>query len=109
MSGKRSEFPARGTLVASQQPDGSLDPGGRAKRTTSSTMPRVRASIPDAEYFQAMAELSPDFIGMLSPQGAFLYVNPAGRQMCGIEPSVSLSEMTLADFHPPGDVLSKAH
>jgi PAS domain S-box-containing protein len=70
-------------------------------------MERVSPNVPDLEFFRAMAELSTDFIGMATADGTTLYVNPAGRQLCGIDPTDDLRRLSLSDFHPPGDAVSR--
>lgn len=47
--------------------------------------------------FRALVEASDDFIAMARPDGAVIYVNPAGRRLVGIE-DPDVSRMTMADF-----------
>ncbi|MDB5792693.1 MAG: hybrid sensor histidine kinase/response regulator [Massilia sp.] len=46
----------------------------------------------------AVAEQSPDFIGIFAPGGAGLYLNPAGRALAGIDPGAAIGEVRLLDF-----------
>jgi PAS domain-containing protein len=56
-------------------------------------------SAKDAELvrFQSLVETSGDFIAMARPDGAVMYVNPAGRRLVGIEDR-DVTSMTIADF-----------
>jgi PAS domain S-box-containing protein len=49
----------------------------------------------------AVAEQSPDFIGIFGPGGAGLYLNPAGRAMSGIDPGAAIGEVRLIEFFAP--------
>jgi len=51
-----------------------------------------------AERFRNMAELSPDFVGMATPDGQTLYINPAGRALCGIDDDVDVHQLRFADY-----------
>ncbi|MFC5510023.1 PAS domain S-box protein [Massilia jejuensis] len=46
----------------------------------------------------AVAEQSSDFIGIFAPDGAGLYLNPAGRAMAGIGPDADIRGARLIDF-----------
>ncbi|MFC5462960.1 response regulator [Massilia niabensis] len=46
----------------------------------------------------AVAEQSPDFIGIFGPEGAGLYLNPAGRAMGGIDPGAPIGDVRLIEF-----------
>ncbi|MET0983743.1 MAG: response regulator, partial [Telluria sp.] len=46
----------------------------------------------------AVAEQSPDFIGIFGPGGTGLYLNPAGRAMGGIAPDAAIGEVRLIEF-----------
>jgi PAS domain S-box-containing protein len=47
--------------------------------------------------FQSLVETSDDFIAMARPDGAVMYVNPAGRRLVGIEDR-DVSRMSIQDF-----------
>jgi PAS domain S-box-containing protein len=47
--------------------------------------------------FQALVETSDDFIAMARPDGAMMYVNPAGRRLVGIGDR-DVTAMSVADF-----------
>ena len=53
----------------------------------------------ELERFRKLAEASPDFIGMSTPDGRSLYVNPAGRRLCGLTDSVNIRDLPIASFH----------
>ena len=63
----------------------------------SETIARV---LRNGEQFRLMAELSTDAIGMALPDGTAIYLNPAGRRLCGIPPDAELSDLRITDFHP---------
>jgi PAS domain S-box-containing protein len=46
----------------------------------------------------AVAEQSSDFIGIFAPDGAGLYLNPAGRAMAGLGPEADIRGARLLDF-----------
>jgi signal transduction histidine kinase/CheY-like chemotaxis protein len=48
-----------------------------------------------------MSDLSTDFVGMALPDGQAIYVNPAGRSLCGIGLEEDVSRLRFTDFHPP--------
>lgn len=48
----------------------------------------------------AILEASTDFVGLTDPQGRFLYVNRAGRQMLGISESADLTNLTTMHCSP---------
>ena len=56
-------------------------------------------SVKNAELvrFQSLVETSGDFIAMAQPDGAVLYVNPAGRRLVGVEDR-DVTRMNIADF-----------
>jgi PAS domain S-box-containing protein len=49
----------------------------------------------------AVAEQSPDFIGIATPDATGMFLNPAGRQLAGIMPDAPISDYTLVDFFAP--------
>ena len=58
-----------------------------------------RVAARQEEYkLTAMLDNSSDFIGMASPDGQVIYVNPAGLEMVGLEASHPVSELKIADF-----------
>jgi PAS domain S-box-containing protein len=49
----------------------------------------------------SMLEATPDFVGFAAAQtGQVLYVNRAGRRMCGIPEDEDVTKLRLPDFHP---------
>jgi PAS domain S-box-containing protein len=46
----------------------------------------------------AVAEQSPDFIGIFAPNGTGIYLNPAGRAMAGLDPQADIAGTRLIDF-----------
>ncbi len=49
----------------------------------------------------AVAEQSPDFIGIATPDAIGMFLNPAGRKLAGIAPDTPISDYTLVDFFAP--------
>jgi PAS domain S-box-containing protein len=49
----------------------------------------------------AVAEQSPDFIGIATPDAVGMFLNPAGRRLVGIAPDAAISDYTLVDFFAP--------
>src|SRR5512135_2647195 len=47
-----------------------------------------------------LAENTPDFVAAADVQGKILYLNPAARQMLGLDPHASVAPLELADLHP---------
>jgi|GEM_PF-1763173 len=56
-----------------------------------------------AQRFRGMAEASPDYVGMADLDGNALYVNPAGRALCGLSDDVDVATLHISNFHPPAD------
>lgn len=46
-------------------------------------------------------EATPDIVGIASPEGQVLYVNGAGRMLLGIGKDEDVSQLRVAEFHPP--------
>jgi PAS domain S-box-containing protein len=49
----------------------------------------------------AVAEQSPDFIGIATPDAVGMFLNPAGRQLAGMPPDAAISDYTMVDFFAP--------
>ncbi|WLI91330.1 response regulator [Massilia sp. R2A-15] len=49
----------------------------------------------------AVAEQSPDFIGIATPDSMGMFLNPAGRRLSGIAADAPISNYSLADFFAP--------
>lgn len=49
---------------------------------------------------RTIIEQTPDFVGMADLFGNALYVNDAGKKMCGLDPSFNEKEHHLGYFHP---------
>ena len=58
------------------------------------------------EHYRLTALLnnSSDFIGLATPRGQALYINPAGRQLVGIASSTPVAELKITDFFFAKDV-----
>jgi PAS domain S-box-containing protein len=48
--------------------------------------------------FQSLVEASGDFIGIANLDGHVAYLNPAGRQLVGLDPDVDVTTTTIADY-----------
>jgi len=62
---------------------------------------RLRVMEADRERLSAILEHTPDFVGLVSPQGRILYLNGAARQMLGLNDSPLDPALSLAALHPP--------
>ncbi|MDB5908701.1 MAG: hypothetical protein JWP34_2815, partial [Massilia sp.] len=49
----------------------------------------------------AVAEQSPDGIGIATPDAMGMFLNPAGRRLAGIAPDAAISDYTMVDFFAP--------
>ncbi|MDB5962691.1 MAG: hybrid sensor histidine kinase/response regulator [Massilia sp.] len=49
----------------------------------------------------AVAEQSPDFIGIATPDTVGMFLNPAGRRLSGMADDAAVSDYRLADFFAP--------
>ncbi|MDB5756330.1 MAG: hybrid sensor histidine kinase/response regulator, partial [Massilia sp.] len=49
----------------------------------------------------AVAEQSPDGIGIATPDAMGMFLNPAGRRLAGIAPDEAISDYTMVDFFAP--------
>jgi PAS domain S-box-containing protein len=49
----------------------------------------------------AVAEQSPDFIGLFTPDAGGIYLNPAGRALAGLAPGANIEAWRLIDFVAP--------
>lgn len=52
----------------------------------------------------SVIEAAEDLVGMCRPDGSLLYVNPAGRQLLGMDVDERLTGLHLEDFHPRDEV-----
>ena len=66
-------------------------------RNRDAALTAVSAKNAELVRFQSLVETSGDFIAMAQPDGAVLYVNPAGRRLVGVEDR-DVTRMTIADF-----------
>lgn len=48
--------------------------------------------------FEALVEASSDFIAIADLTGRVLYVNPAGREIVGLEPEIDVRDTVIADY-----------
>ncbi|HEV7203480.1 MAG TPA: PAS domain-containing protein [Jatrophihabitans sp.] len=59
---------------------------------------RLRESHAMRVRFEALVEASSDFIAIADLSGQVLYVNPAGREIVGLEPEVDVRDTVIADY-----------
>jgi PAS domain S-box-containing protein len=67
---------------------------------------RAHARTREAEQLRdrliSMLEATPDFVGFADAHTAqVLYVNAAGREMCGVPSEEDITKLHISDFHPP--------
>ncbi|WP_066426707.1 PAS domain S-box protein [Anabaena sp. 4-3] len=55
----------------------------------------------ERQRLASIVENIPNFIAIANLDGQLIYVNSAGRAMVGLEPTASLTQLQVTDFHPP--------
>ena len=60
---------------------------------------RLTRSLAERQKFEALVENSSDFIGIADADGRAVYLNPAGRGMAELDPSIDLSKTHIGDFY----------
>jgi PAS domain S-box-containing protein len=60
-----------------------------------------RMALEGIRRLAAVAEQSPDFIGIATPDTVGLFLNPAGRALSGMPDEARVSDFRLADFFAP--------
>lgn len=53
------------------------------------------------ELLEAILEETSDFVGTAEPSGRVLYINRAGRRMCGLPDDADVTKHSIKEFHPP--------
>ena len=61
----------------------------------------LRSANADLKQFKALVEASPDFIAIAGLDGKVKYVNPGGRQLIGMDPTVDVTTTTIPDYLTP--------
>ena len=61
----------------------------------------LRAANTDLLQFRALVEASGDFIAIAGLDGAVRYVNPAGRELIGMDPDLDATTTTILDYLTP--------
>jgi protein-histidine pros-kinase len=97
-----SEFPLEISLAPMETEEG---PIVIAAIRDVSERRRAEARTRDAEVIRdrliAMLEATPDFVGFANARTAqVVYVNRAGRRMCGVPDDADVTKMRISDFHP---------
>ena len=59
-----------------------------------------RESEIDRQKFVSLVENCTDFIGMAAPDGRVLYINPAGRDMIGLDSEAAMRQARVVDYLP---------
>ena len=57
-----------------------------------------RESEIDRQKFVSLVENSSDFIGLATPEGRILYINPAGRDMIGLDSEAAMRQARIDDY-----------
>ncbi|MCM0674445.1 PAS domain S-box protein, partial [Micromonospora phytophila] len=60
-----------------------------------------RATQAELRLFQALVERSGDFIAVATPDGRAIYVNPAGRDLIGLDAAAAVTDLRLVDVATP--------
>ena len=63
------------------------------------TNARLRQAVDDSRVFKAFLANSSDFIGIANPNGQPLYLNPAGRQMVGLDADFDVGPTEILDYY----------
>jgi len=71
----------------------------RALTTACSDLQEARLKEEQSKTFIALVETSSDMVAMASFDGRVLFVNKAGRALCGIAPEQDVGKLNIADFH----------
>ena len=90
--------PSRGTRAAYARPV--RGPCGRCHRTHSRRGSAARKRNGSAK-FVSLVENCTDFIGMAALDGRVLYINPAGRDIVGLDSEAAARQAVMADYLPP--------
>jgi PAS domain S-box-containing protein len=61
----------------------------------------LRFALKQRQLLAALVENSSDFIGIASPEGRPIYLNPAGRRMVGLPDDVQIEHTAIPDYYPP--------
>jgi PAS domain S-box-containing protein len=62
---------------------------------------RTREAVQLRDHLVAMIEAAPDFVGFADARTAqVLFINKAGRRMCGVPEDADVQTMRIQDFHP---------
>ncbi|WKN43375.1 PAS domain-containing protein [Tunicatimonas pelagia] len=64
----------------------------------------LKQALRKAHELTALLDNSNDFVGLATPEGQGIYINPAGRAMTGISASRSAAEIKIEDFIYKEDV-----
>ncbi|MDV7391282.1 PAS domain S-box protein, partial [Arthrospira platensis SPKY1] len=62
---------------------------------------QLRAAEHERDRLARILEASPDFIGIATPDGKAVFVNPAGQRILGREPDGEPLQDTIERVHPP--------
>jgi PAS domain S-box-containing protein len=71
----------------------------RALEAARSDLRESRRLEEQAKTFVALVETSSDMVAMAGFDGQVLFLNKAGRELCGIAPDQDVRRFSLADFH----------
>lgn len=62
---------------------------------------RLQLMEADRARLTAILEHTPDFVGLISPDGKLLYLNQATRNLMGLSPAATIESLGISDLHPP--------
>ncbi|MBD2463458.1 PAS domain S-box protein [Oscillatoria sp. FACHB-1407] len=60
---------------------------------------QLQQAIAERQKLVSLVENSTDFIALATPSGHVTYLNPAGRQMVGLDESTDITNFVIPDFH----------
>ncbi|MEG3895647.1 MULTISPECIES: AAA family ATPase [unclassified Microcoleus] len=64
---------------------------------------QLEQALIEQQKLAAVVQSSSDFIGIATLTGQAIYLNPAGRQLVGIDSAAEISNFQMRDFHSPED------
>ncbi len=64
---------------------------------------QLEQALREQQKLAGVVQTSTDFIGIATLTGQAIYLNPAGRQLVGLDSAAEISNFQMRDFHSPED------
>ncbi|MFQ5802855.1 MAG: PAS domain S-box protein [Candidatus Methylomirabilales bacterium] len=97
---RNPQRPEGAHIIATAEP--LRDPDGEVNGAVT-VLRDVTESRKAAEFLKlqtGILEMTSDFVGFATPDGAFQFVNYAGLKMCGLEADTDVTKLRIPDMHP---------